>query len=220
MNINHIKNYAPTLRISKDNISFSGKTQTNLTPIANDTVSIKGSCEAKNGLKASSMKLSDIPEFLELMKNTDEVESKRTRKQQRESQQILTKLIKKEDGYDGNVCIIRDNNGSGKIIAEGGLLSYDKKNGYIFYVFVARNMQGKGLGNSIMKTLINQAKEKNYETLSLFTLNPIAEKLYEKNGFKNCTSAEAGYGKGDERYPKAFYMKLDLNNKSINEKLP
>ncbi|MEI8390360.1 MAG: GNAT family N-acetyltransferase [bacterium] len=215
MNINHIKNYAPTLRISKDNISFSGKTQTNLTPIA-DTVSIKGSCEAKNGLKASSMKLSDIPEFLELMKNTDEVKPKPTRREQSGLKQVLTELIKKEEGYDGNVCIIRDNNGSGKIIAEGGVISYDKKNGYVFCVFVARNMQEKGLGNSIMKTLINQAKEKKYEQLSLYTLNPIAEKLYKKNGFKNCTSAEAGYGKGDERYPKAVYMKLDLNK----EKLP
>jgi GNAT superfamily N-acetyltransferase len=47
-------------------------------------------------------------------------------------------------------------------------------------------MRGKGIGNMLMKTLIDFAKEKNYKNIYLWTVDFLdaARHLYEKYGFE------------------------------------
>lgn len=88
------------------------------------------------------------------------------------------------------------------------LKKIERKEGYIEYndiyetidivnVFVKEEYRNKGIGNSLLKKLIDIAIKENKKniTLEVSVENKVAIKLYEKNGFKK-VAIRKGYYKG------------------------
>ncbi|MDP4009721.1 MAG: GNAT family N-acetyltransferase [Candidatus Shapirobacteria bacterium] len=74
--------------------------------------------------------------------------------------------------------------GSSSIDMDGNVSSHVGS----FGIIVSKSCRGEGIGNILLKTVLKEAKAKlinlKIVVLSVFSNNPIAQKLYLKNGFK------------------------------------
>lgn len=91
----------------------------------------------------------------------------------------------------------------------GALKQIDPVHGEIKSMHTARAARGQGIGAAILHTILDEAKIRNYERLSLETgsmseFRP-AHRLYERHGFEYC-SPFAGYRKD----PNSVFMTLLL----------
>lgn len=73
-------------------------------------------------------------------------------------------------------------------------------------IVVKKNFRNKGIGNMLLKHLINLSKEKSSIYLEVNEKNKSAIKLYEKNGFKKCGLRKNYYYGTDD----AILMKLNF----------
>lgn len=74
--------------------------------------------------------------------------------------------------------------------------------GYIANIAVAKNFQGGGFGNVLIKRLIGMAMEKNCDeiTLEVRVSNEKAIKLYQKFGFEIAAERKGFYCDGENAY--------------------
>ncbi len=82
----------------------------------------------------------------------------------------------------------------------------------ILGISVASNMQGKGVGSLLLKTLLFKAKEIGFEQMELEVVagNQRAIALYEKFGFETVGTLPHGF-----RYKEGYYEDLNLMVKSL-----
>lgn len=72
--------------------------------------------------------------------------------------------------------------GFGRIESDGNV--------YVVYdMCIKPELQGKGLGSSILKSLLNQAKHAGIHTVGLSAWTPMAKKFYLKHGFKDSSTS-------------------------------
>ena len=74
-------------------------------------------------------------------------------------------------------------------------------------IVVRIDLRNRGIGDMLLKELINLSKEKSSIFLEVNSKNEYAIKLYEKNGFKKCGLRKKYYKQTDD----AIIMKLLLN---------
>ncbi|MFH0835534.1 MAG: GNAT family N-acetyltransferase [Candidatus Micrarchaeota archaeon] len=84
-------------------------------------------------------------------------------------------------------CFVAEENSKlvGAVIAEKKI-SFTPNTSYITSFFVAKKHQRKGIGTALMKKCLAALKKKRINSVSLtvYTNNDKAKRLYEKNGFK------------------------------------
>ena len=118
------------------------------------------------------------------------------------SENALALLV--SDAATGAVCLVDD-----RVVAYGGML-WAPDEGQITNIAVLAEHRGKGLGGRILSWLIDAARERRCEMISLEVResNLAAISLYEKNGF-----AVAGRRKRFYKNPSedALVMLLRLN---------
>lgn len=73
-------------------------------------------------------------------------------------------------------------------------------------IVVRKDYRNQGIGNLLLKELINLSKDKNVIYLEVNSKNINAIKLYEKNGFKKCGLRKKYYNNTDD----AILMELKL----------
>lgn len=92
-----------------------------------------------------------------------------------------------------------------KILGFAGIIdTYDQME--ITNIVVRKDYRSQGIGNLLLKELINLSKDKNVIYLEVNSKNINAIKLYEKNGFKKCGLRKKYYNNTDD----AILMELKL----------
>lgn len=92
-----------------------------------------------------------------------------------------------------------------EILGFAGIIdTYDQME--ITNIVVRKDYRNQGIGNLLLKELINLSKDKNVIYLEVNSKNINAIKLYEKNGFKKCGLRKKYYNNTDD----AILMKLKL----------
>lgn len=122
-------------------------------------------------------------------------------------------------------CIIRgkpdeDSDQEDRIVAMGKLV-FDEpsKSGIVGNIIAHESLRGQGLGKQIMENIINVARERGLETLTL-TSNPAREAahgLYKSLGFKIVGEKQKYDGSGNPTY-KTSLFELDLEDYCQNVK--
>ncbi|MBW2975348.1 GNAT family N-acetyltransferase [Candidatus Woesearchaeota archaeon] len=77
-----------------------------------------------------------------------------------------------------------------EVIGTVGLLNYGKNRGFLKRMYVDKRYRGKGAAKKLLLELINFAKNNNYKTIFVPTVEEMiaANKFYQKNGFKRIES--------------------------------
>ncbi len=167
-----------------NNISFKG--------ITSDPI-------AAAGLTASNMKLSEIDEFMEHIKKSCEIseyDPPLTKEMHSLVKENTVEVLTNKDG-EGYIKMLRDKDG--KLVGTCGLAirSNEKiKFGGVFSFYIDPQYQGKGLGSSVLKDMIQASKDMNCSVMTLGTISPKAKSFYEKSGFEVVTIVEEGEYKG------------------------
>lgn len=92
-----------------------------------------------------------------------------------------------------------------EILGFAGIIdTYDQME--ITNIVVRKDYRNQGIGNLLLKELINLSKDKNVIYLEVNSKNINAIKLYEKNGFKKCGLRKKYYNNTDD----AILMELKL----------
>lgn len=92
-----------------------------------------------------------------------------------------------------------------EILGFAGIIdTYDQME--ITNIVVRKDYRSQGIGNLLLKELINLSKDKNVIYLEVNSKNINAIKLYEKNGFKKCGLRKKYYNNTDD----AILMELKL----------
>lgn len=92
-----------------------------------------------------------------------------------------------------------------EILGFAGIIdTYDQME--ITNIVVRKDYRNQGIGNLLLKELINLSKDKNVIYLEVNSKNINAIKLYEKNGFKKCGLRKRYYNNTDD----AILMELKL----------
>jgi ribosomal protein S18 acetylase RimI-like enzyme len=103
--------------------------------------------------------------------------------------------------------------GDPRPVAVGELMrSYNKMDeAYIYGYYVRPDQQGKGVGKSFLKELLNVIKNDGYSSvvLTVDIKNISAVKLYEKLGFVIKETREDEYGDGENRYCMKYYFEKE-----------
>ncbi len=96
-----------------------------------------------------------------------------------------------------------------EIVGFAGLWD-DTYNMHITNIAVKRTYRNRGIGDKLLKKLIQITKEKNKETITLEVneQNTIAQKLYLKNGFKIMGKRKKYYNGTDD----AIIMTMEVTN--------
>lgn len=76
---------------------------------------------------------------------------------------------------------------------------------HITNIVVRKSYRHKGIGNALLKVLIELGKAKESLTLEVNTQNEIAQKLYLKYGFKNLGVRKKYYGGTQDAYIMTLY---------------
>jgi putative acetyltransferase len=97
------------------------------------------------------------------------------------------------------------NTNTTRIVGTFGLFSVNEKTCELRKMYLSKEVRGKGLGKSILNSLINKAREKHYKKIILETISPltIAISLYKQFGFKEITPREI-----NERVDQAFELDI------------
>ena len=95
----------------------------------------------------------------------------------------LYEFYNKFDKNSENIWIAEE---KGKTVGFIALVKVDDDTGQLRWFLLEEEMRGKGIGNILMTTLIDFAKEKNYKDIYLWTVDFLdaARHLYEKYGFE------------------------------------
>lgn len=102
---------------------------------------------------------------------------------------LYLKLISISNSLKAGKVIISKNKNN-EIVSSCGLENFNFppqtsiNTGEVFGVYTKKDYQGQGLASKMLKSLLDWAFENHYKYISLETRNPIAERLYEKFGFK------------------------------------
>lgn len=76
---------------------------------------------------------------------------------------------------------------------------------HITNIVVRKSYRHKGIGNALLKVLIELGKAKESLTLEVNTQNEIAQKLYLKHGFENLGVRKKYYGGTQDAYIMTLY---------------
>lgn len=89
-----------------------------------------------------------------------------------------------DNNRDSFWYVRKDNRIQGSIAIDG--ISAQKEGAHLRWFILSPEVQGKGIGNQLIKKAIDFCKRKNYKLLYLWTFDGlyIARHLYEKYGFK------------------------------------
>jgi N-acetylglutamate synthase-like GNAT family acetyltransferase len=95
----------------------------------------------------------------------------------------LYEFYNKFDKNSENIWIAEE---KGKTVGFIALVKVDDDTAQLRWFLLEEEMRGKGIGNILMTTLIDFAKEKNYKDIYLWTVDFLdaARHLYEKYGFE------------------------------------
>ena len=117
-----------------------------------------------------------------------------------------------QNDLDEEDYIILNNNEPIGWIAINGLLSTNQSV-YLKMLVLKTNYQNKGIGTFVLKSIIKYLKERNYQSILLYTdkSNVKAQKCYKKCGFKVIDSIIEQMS--DQSYVERYSMKLDLIEK-------
>jgi len=104
---------------------------------------------------------------------------------------------------NSNYIVAKQN---GEILGFAGIIdTYDQME--ITNIVVRKDYRNQGIGNFLLRELINFSKGKNVIYLEVNSKNTNAIKLYEKNGFKKCGLRKKYYNNTDD----AILMNLIIN---------
>ena len=104
---------------------------------------------------------------------------------------------------NSNYIVAKQN---GEILGFAGIIdTYDQME--ITNIVVRKDYRNQGIGNLLLRELINFSKGKNVIYLEVNSKNTNAIKLYEKNGFKKCGLRKRYYNNTDD----AILMNLIIN---------
>jgi putative acetyltransferase len=105
--------------------------------------------------------------------------------------------------YNGYFGILSD--GNNNTIGTFGLFPISNKVCELRKMYLLKEFRGKGLGNFMLNSAINIAKEKKYNKIILETIEPLKEaiSLYKKFGFKEIEPEEI-----NDRVDRAFELSL------------
>ena len=132
--------------------------------------------------------------------------------------EIFSKIIKEIKDHNLPFIVCEKNN---KIIGFAYLNKFRNKSGYRFSyensIYIDKNYIGKGIGNQLLKNLIEESKNnRNIKTIIAVIGNVNCEasiSVHKKNGFNIIgTIKKVGYKK--KQWLDAIYMQLILDEKS------
>lgn len=132
-------------------------------------------------MKIRGFKLEDLQEVIEISKNA--YGWKRGKDTKEHAKSVVNYTLDKYISGPKGLFIAEEDN---KIIGNcfGHADEKDKRLGWLYYIAIDPEIQGKGVGGELLSSLTNYFKSKGIEKIRLGTNQPKAVSFYEKHGFK------------------------------------